>query len=126
MRAVIDTSYFIEFINSPFETKFQWVLDNKLITTSLFAYEFHNVLLKALKIPTKDLHKFHNTLCNLTMETRSIDGNEVEIYKLASEHRLSFYDASYLWLSINMKLPIATYDKALLHVANNLKIDVIK
>ena len=126
MKAVIDTSYFVEFITSPFEERFQWVLNNELITTTLFAYEFHNVLLKALKISPKDLHKFHSILNDLRIELQDISGHESDIYKLSFGHKLSFYDASYLWLSLSNQLPMATYDKALIRAASNLKIDTIE
>lgn len=60
MQAVIDASYFIEFTSSPFEKKFQWVLSQKLVTTTLFAYEVHNVLLKSIRIGSEDLISFMN------------------------------------------------------------------
>lgn len=88
MKVVIDASYFIEFIQSPFETKFQWILDGKLITTSLFAYEFHNVLLKTLKISSEYLYKYHDILCGLTIEARSITGYEKKY--IISQPNISF------------------------------------
>ena len=126
MQTVVDTSYFIEFIGSPFEKKFQWMLDSKLITTTLFVYEFHNVLLKTLKISPQDLHKFHNILNEMYISFKNVKKYESEIYTLSFERNLSFYDASYLWLSLNNKTPIATYDKEIIRTANDLKIDVIE
>jgi predicted nucleic acid-binding protein len=126
MKAVIDTSYFIEFISSPFEKKFQWVSDTELITTTLFVYEVHNVLLKAVKVTPEDLYKYHDILHHLKIDFRDISGHEPDIYKLSFEHKLSFYDASYLWLSSDTKLPIATYDKEILRAANDLKINIFE
>jgi predicted nucleic acid-binding protein len=126
VQAVIDASYFIEFLNSPFEEKFQWVLGCKLITTELFIYEIHNVLLKALKIKPEELHKFRSILDDIDIHFRNVKKHEHEMYKLAFSHSLSFYDASYLWLSLGNNMPIATYDKAIIRAANDLQINVIE
>ena len=45
------------------------------------------------------------------------DRNGTEILRLARKHRLTFYDASYLELAFNMKLPLATLDSDLLRAA---------
>lgn len=126
MQAVIDASYFIEFTSSPFEKKFQWILSQKLVTTTLFAYEVHNVLLKSIKIAPEDLHKFHELINELDISFKDIGKHELEIYKLSLEHKLSFYDASYLWLSLESnKIPIATYEKAIIQAASVLEINII-
>jgi hypothetical protein len=36
VQAVVDVSYFIEFMRAPFEEKFQWILSYKIVTTALF------------------------------------------------------------------------------------------
>jgi predicted nucleic acid-binding protein len=125
MRAVIDTSYFIEFLSTPLETRFLWILDAELVTVSLFSYEVHNVSLKGLKTNPTDLDRFSNILEKLSIEYIDIYNQEKDIYLLASEQSLSFYDASYLWAASSNKLSLATCDKQLLKTAEILKIPTI-
>jgi predicted nucleic acid-binding protein len=126
MRGVVDTSYFIEFLSAPSETQFLWIPDAELVTVSLFPYEFFNVLLKGLKTDQTDLSKFYEILEQLKMEYIDIRGREKEIYRMASEQNLSFYDASYLWVAADGKMPLATRDKQLLKAADSLQIPVIE
>jgi predicted nucleic acid-binding protein len=116
MRAVIDTSYLVEFLRNPFGDDFKWVFDCDLMAPDLLVYELHNVFLKALRIEKDHIDKFHETLANLKFEYVNIYGNEKEIYRLAVEHGLSFYDASYLWLAIKGDIPLATFDKQMLKI----------
>jgi predicted nucleic acid-binding protein len=125
MRVVIDTSYFIEFLSRSLEIQFLWILDAELVTAPLFLYEVHNVLLKGLKIDPADLNRFSKILERLKIEYIDIHGQEKNIYLLASEQNLSFYDASYLWAAASNKLALATCDKQLLKAAEILKIPTI-
>ncbi|MDR1032093.1 MAG: type II toxin-antitoxin system VapC family toxin [Holosporales bacterium] len=117
MRAVIDTSYLVEFLIKPFNEGFRWVFDADLIAPDLLVYELHNVLLKALKIGQDDLNKFQKILINLNLKYINIAGDEEKIYRLAFKHSLSFYNASYLWLAVKNNLPLATIDRQILKIA---------
>jgi predicted nucleic acid-binding protein len=117
MRAVIDTSYLIEFLIKPFDECFRWIFDADLIAPDLLVYELYNVLLKALKIDQDDLNKFQKILINLNLKYINIAEDEEKIYQLASEHGLSFYDAAYLWLAVKNDLPLATMDQQILQAA---------
>jgi predicted nucleic acid-binding protein len=125
MRAVIDASYLIEFLGTPFEDRFAWIPDAELTAPSILVYEFHNVLLKGLKTEHSDLLRFHEVLNNLRIKYFDIAGSEAEIYRTAAEYNLSFYDASYLWLAADNKIPVATGDKQILQAAEALKVKVI-
>jgi predicted nucleic acid-binding protein len=126
MRVVVDTSYFIEFLSAPSEIQFLWILDAELVTASLFSYEFYNVMLKGLKVDLINLSKFHEILDQLKMKYIDIRGQEKEIYRMAAEQNLSFYDASYLWVAADGKMPLATRDKQLLKAADALKMTTIE
>jgi len=49
-----------------------------------------------------------------------------EILALAREHKLSSYDASYLYLAMRKGLPIATIDNNLLAAAKRSHVPVVK
>jgi predicted nucleic acid-binding protein len=92
-------------------------------TLELAIYEFSNILWKkvsldkemSLKEGMLILRLFKKVL--VIMEVSSILGNEEEILKLASKYKLSFYDASYLYLAIRNKEPLATEDRVLYEIA---------
>lgn len=55
----------------------------------------------------------------------SIDQAWLETYKLAVTYKLSIYDAAYLELARRLRLPLATFDKALIKAANECGITAI-
>ncbi len=124
MNTVIDTSYFIEYIKSPFEDRFTWIADADLTVPTLFNYEVHNVALKALKYSLENVYDLNSILNSLKITYFDIRSNEAQIYELACDNNLSFYDASFLWLAIDGE--IATYDKAVIASANRLNVKVIE
>lgn len=120
MNAVIDASYLIEFLDNPLDEKFQWILDSNLIAPNLLKYEYNNVLLNKCKnIVLVD--QFREVIYSLPLEYVDITGCEEKIYSLAAEHKLSFYDASYLFIAVDRGLPIATYDFQILQAVSSLK-----
>lgn len=44
-------------------------------------------------------------------------GHTLMIFDTAQKHQLTFYDAAYLQLAIELKLPLATYDQQLIEAA---------
>ncbi len=49
----------------------------------------------------------------------------VKVFDLAQKHNLTFYDASYLQLAIDLKIPLATYDQQLIDAAKAEKVKLI-
>ena len=54
------------------------------------------------------------------------DCDFVKVFDLAQKHNLTFYDASYLQLAIDLKLPLATYDQQLIDAAQSEQIALIE
>jgi predicted nucleic acid-binding protein len=54
------------------------------------------------------------------MAIRAIDGHEDRILKLAEELRLSFYDAAYLQMAVELGAPLVTEGEVLKRVADSL------
>ncbi len=85
-------------------------------TIELVRFEIGNILWKE-----RELHKKMNEndqaivmdLANHALKSMSIlsaDGHEGNILKLASELHISFYDASYVYFSKELNLPLITKD----------------
>jgi predicted nucleic acid-binding protein len=121
MNIVIDASYLMEFLDNPLDEKFQWILDCNLLAPNLLKYEYNNVLLNKCK-NTALANQFREVIYSLSIEYLEITGCEEKIYNLAAEHRLSFYDASYLFVAVAKELPIATYDSQILRAAKILNV----
>jgi predicted nucleic acid-binding protein len=54
------------------------------------------------------------------MDVRAIAGNEAQILKLAEEQGLTFYDAVYLQMALELEEPLVTEDEKLKRVASSL------
>lgn len=90
-------------------------------TTSLARYELGNVLLKERYILKKMSDAEQRSLLNIItqaldlMFSADISGNEQEIIDLAAKHSLSFYDASYVYLSKKNGIVLVTEDNKLIN-----------
>lgn len=85
------------------------------ISSPLLMFEITNGLLLALKRKrvNKDYCKERlEELSNYKIEIEKI--NFTETFLLAQKHNLTFYDASYLYLSQSQNLPLLTLDKHLI------------
>ena len=88
-------------------------------TLELARYELGNILWKR-KILIKDidrdeflrLSKLIKKVLNL-MNILNIDCNETEVLKLADKYRITFYDASYVYMAISMRAVLVTEDNKL-------------
>ena len=49
----------------------------------------------------------------------------IKVFDLAQKHNLTFYDASYLQLAVDLKIPLATYDQQLIDAAKAEKVKLI-
>ena len=95
-------------------------------TLSLAIYELGNAILKDLRvfksISTEEGMKAVSFFRQILerMDIRTIEGNEDRILKLAEELQLSFSDAAYLQMAVELGVPLVTEDKALKRVADPL------
>ena len=124
---VIDNLYLIEATENADKEQFFDVLEGKikLYAPQLIYYELGNVtLMKAKKNTIKENRKYF--LCNLLQTINIKDCDFVKVFDLAQKHNLTFYDASYLQLAIDLKLPLATYDQQLVYAARSEKIELIE
>jgi predicted nucleic acid-binding protein len=117
VQIVLDTSYLIEFLEHPEMEKFQWIWENELVAPCLLRYEYNNILLCKLKNDRNVISQFRDVIHNLSIQYIDIVGEEKGIMTLAIDHRLSFYDASYLHIATERGIPMATYDKALIQAS---------
>jgi predicted nucleic acid-binding protein len=100
------------------------------IVPALFRWEIENVLLsaeRASRLTAEDVDAALESLRDLPItleypEARLFPGNEVG---LARHYGLTAYDAAYLALAANRRLPIATLDSELARAARDLGIRVI-
>ena len=120
MIAVIDTSYLIEFLDNPSQESFQWILDAKLIAPVLLKYEYNNVLINKLKNNTAAIEQFRDVIADLEIKYIEAIDHEKDIFMLAVDHKLSFYDATYLFLAVKNNAPIATFDGEIIKAAKNI------
>lgn len=93
--------------------------DNSAIVPPLFYYETANVLLKSLRRKRITKSEYENHL-ELLLEFPLIVDEETPVYtiaRLAEKYHLSFYDASYLELSIRGEYSLATFDTQLREAA---------
>jgi predicted nucleic acid-binding protein len=100
------------------------------IVPSIWPLEVTNVLLVAernKRLKRKDSMRFLTLLSELpiTIEQDSYQRIVGEVFALASEYKLSSYDASYLDLAIRKGIPLATADKSLWSAVKRAKVKLI-
>lgn len=86
-----------------------------LFAPKLIRYELANVYLNKVRAVRP---KTRERILSAFKKCKRFDIHEVEIdydevFSLADIARLSFYDASYLWLARKMNVPLITFDKKL-------------
>lgn len=101
----------------------------KIHTPSIFEHEFMNILLIAQRKGRIDHATQENILSAVSRYPIVIEPSSailienINVLKIARAYQLTVYDAAYLELSIRMgNIPLITYDKELLAVAQKLKI----
>ena len=122
IKAVVDCSYLMEAFESPKSEKFNWLFDSHnrdsfcFVLPSLLHYEVGNVLLNKCKKGVFEAVSAKESLSFLKFaHEKPVDF--IKIFDLAQKHKLTFYDAAYLELAIELKLPLATYDQQLIEAA---------
>ena len=101
------------------------LLDQQAIVPPLWHLEVMNVLLMAQRRNRLEKDKISNilqTLSNLNISTdkKHIEINEPNFISFAVKHQITSYDAAYLYLAKRENIPLATLDKKMKQIAQNL------
>jgi predicted nucleic acid-binding protein len=102
------------FAESNSEQALQWMRGRSLQTPQLVDYELANVALNKVRRKQASAETAASALAAfsaLDIERRptALDG----VFKLAAQWGLTAYDAAYLWLAAELKVPLATFDSRL-------------
>ena len=133
MRFVLDASVAITWVmrdeNHPMaDLAFQKIQNDwSAVVPAIWWYEVRNVLLiceRRNRITLDDTAEFLSDLSGFGIELRPPENSESTI-DLARQHRLSVYDAAYLALALQLKVPIATLDEALQSAAASIDIPLL-
>ncbi len=85
-----------------------------MVAPTLLPYELGNTCLKKIaQDPDRRSHLREALSYYSRMEIQEIEVPPVEVMSLAEATKLSFYDASYLWLSRSLGVPLVTLDRKL-------------
>jgi predicted nucleic acid-binding protein len=97
------------------------------IVPSLWWYEVRNAALvgeRRGRLKLSDTAYFLAQLADLPIETDpAVD--EAVAFRMARQHNLTFYDASYLALAYSRDVPLATLDRALMAAAPHEDVELI-
>lgn len=85
------------------------------VTPPLFWFEFGNSLLTAVKKGRITAEQADDAISKVRRQPITTDESHLfrNVYHLAQQYRLTFYDAAYLELTLRRKLRIATLDETL-------------
>ncbi|KAA0441721.1 MAG: type II toxin-antitoxin system VapC family toxin, partial [Candidatus Thioglobus sp.] len=101
------------------------LMQQQAIVPSLWHLEIANVLLMAQKrgrVTQQNSATILQTLSNANIITHKRNATiaDIDFVYFAHKHQLTSYDASYLYLAKTEKIPLATLDKKLTKVANDI------
>ena len=123
---VLDASFVLAFLlpsehNSHVDTIFEQYTRQKIALKSnfLLPFEVINGLRSAVirkRLPIKTAASLVRAFIDLSITL--IETNELATFRFAIKNKLSFYDASYVYLAKSEKLRLLTFDKELLAVAH--------
>ena len=97
------------------------------IVPSLWWYEVRNAALvgeRRGRLKVSDTAYFLAQLADLPIAAHS-DVDEAIAFRMARQHNLTFYDASYLALAYSRDVPLATLDRALIAAAPHESVELI-
>jgi predicted nucleic acid-binding protein len=89
--------------------------DENALVPGLWWYEVRNILVvneRRQRITAVDTAQYLDLLSSFPIQICSIE-DEQAVFRCARKYRLSFYDAAYLALAIQERVPLATLDKVL-------------
>lgn len=98
----------------------------KVIVPYIWVYEASfvvNFYTKKGKVSDEDSRKYLDSLFDLCQVIRG-EETPKELFYFANTNGLSSYDSSYLMLAIQQKAPIATLDKEIIRLSENLNVPV--
>lgn len=103
------------------------------IVPSLWVLEIANGLVQAErrgKLDLADVERarilYENMMANyIEVQTDSLQGSFRGIQEIARKYRLTAYDASYLFLALQHRLPLATLDISLIGAAKHLGVVIL-
>lgn len=96
------------------------------VAPQLWAYEVRNSVLMGMRrgrLNKADAEQFLASLNDLDVRL-SEPGSYEDVFVLAEEHGLTFYDAAYLNLAIQELLPLASLDRQLVKAAQTVGIQL--
>lgn len=131
MSAVIDASIMVSYLMNDEESSNSVPIITPLLNgpthvPSLWIYEMASafrIAERRLRITSDDTRQYLDYLKILMIDHHHPDSQE--IIDIARETGLSIYDASYIALCLRDQLPLATLDKQMKRVAEDLGIEVL-
>ena len=133
MRFVLDASVAITWAmrdedHSTADLAFQKLqTDSSAVVPAIWWYEIRNVLLaneRRNRISPEDSIQFLSDLSGFEIELRPMENSQSTI-EVARQQKLSVYDAAYLALAVDLRLPIATLDEALQSAARSVNVPLL-
>ena len=104
---------------------FEYVIENdiQIIEPDIFLYELGNVFIRAKKLTLPEIRTNFELLFQLNLEIVNLNYKLIiKITELAQEFNLTFYDAAYLALAIDMDIDLISDDREII----NTKIKNVK
>jgi predicted nucleic acid-binding protein len=89
-----------------------------LVAPVLIEYELGNICWKKCRRypqQASDLHKMYEKFASLSIQLHPVD--RPQTLSLALKHNITYYDATYLWLSQRLGIPLISLDDELNRVA---------
>ncbi|TVR66324.1 MAG: PIN domain-containing protein [Gemmatimonadales bacterium] len=105
--------------------------ESEAVTSSIWPLEVSNALLAAQRrgrIDPADAARFASHLLVLPIVVEPVErrASLVDLRRLAQDHDLSSYDASYLDVALRRGIPLATMDMALSRAAESAGVALVK
>lgn len=93
----------------------------RLLAPALFRYEMANILVRKCRFAPDDAPRFEKAfLDSLRIPIRLVEPSWAAVVEVARGNGLSAYDAAYLQLALELRVPLATLDERLGAVAETL------
>lgn len=102
--------------------------EEEAIVPPIFRYEACNAVLASFRrkrISTAAKKDYLDAIAALPIHIDPM-ADVTPVFRLASKHDLSMYDASYLELALREDVPLATFDKALIRAATKENAPVVE
>lgn len=128
---VIDNSFLIECIDTPARFPLFFSLDTIKYAPSLMLYELSNALLGRIKKDVFSPERGYDDIIARVLDMIHFKdypnrNSVLSALYLSKKYNLSFYNASYLQLAIDLKIPLATYDQQLINAAKVEKVKLVE